>query len=218
MRPYYILVHGIGEEGVYENTVGQLYKGLYASADGPDKILPFMWSPSHFWNVRKRAKLAGKRLAEHVKLFRKHSHSASPVNVVAHSAGALVIKYAMENGAVFNDLFLISPAISRDPKYPSDKYDRAFVFHNSLDIAVLFGSLLPFHLFGALGTRGFKKTDGKQINLPVPSKKGRWNHSSNWFEGGRCAWMADQIVQWSHTHYKKPAKKELDEKAKNEEV
>lgn len=189
-----ILTHGIGDADTYAKTTGKLAQPL---VDEGHNVMAFKWGPSSFWNVHKRARIAGVALADQVKTFRELDPGGkhAEVNVVAHSAGALVVKHAMRNGAKFNDVFLIAPAISRRPGFRWGGYDRVFCFHNCVDLAVLAGTLLPWHPFGSMGLFGFYRSRGQEFNLHMPSTKGRWNHSKNWFEGEPLDQLVDNIAQ-----------------------
>lgn len=117
------------------------------------------------------------RIAE--RILKEHGNDETD-SIVAHSYGCLVAIRCMELGAKFKHAFFLGPAASCKADIP-ENVKGLTVFHNHYDIAVAAGTLLPFHLFGAMGVVGykgdFKEVTNIRYNHFNPTKYDPWNHS-----------------------------------------
>ena len=158
---------------------------------------PFEWGPAKAWNVKRHVEHAGLKLAVNVDQYRAMSPPNARVDVVAHSAGALVVWNAMERGVKFDSVVFISPAMTRKPKWEEVKgrFKSLNCVFNSFDAAVIAGAAIPWHPFGLAGARGFK-TKGKPGNVSNyrhDSFEGPFNHSDLWFDDGHADELAARI-------------------------
>jgi hypothetical protein len=97
---------------------------------------------------------------------RRLAHFMNPGDtIVAHSNGALVWQKSIEAGAKWGQCFIFGGAATSDKfEYPDDSLDNAYIVYNVRDLALKVGSMIPFHLFGRLGLRGFAGTPTKGID------------------------------------------------------
>lgn len=103
--------------------------------------------------------------------------------LVAHSFGCLRSWHAhkIRNYAA---IFCIAPAMSRRTKWRDP--NRVHCWFSPDDKAVLAGTFLPFHPFGAAGTKGFKQAGIRHFAAPGSSHGG-------YFKGPRLSVLAEHI-------------------------
>ncbi len=76
---------------------------------------------------------------------------------IGHSHGCLVIYNAMMQGAKFDTVILFAPAMETEIAFPIYGAKNIHIIYNPYDLAILIGSLIPFHHpFGRLGNVGYK--------------------------------------------------------------
>jgi len=94
-------------------------------------------------------------------------------NVVAHSNGCRLCWDLIDGGTEFGHLFWFAPALRSDLTLRDCKYRHLDVFANPHDKALLWGSLLPKHPWGAMGRLGYRgRCGGKARTLWFPERKG----------------------------------------------
>jgi len=103
--------------------------------------------------------------------------------IIAHSFGCLRSWHAHKIKK-YKAIFCIAPAMSRRAKwqYPN----RIECWFSPDDKAVLAGSFLPFHPFGAAGTKGFRQAGIRHYAAPGCSHGG-------YFYGDRLTVLCDHI-------------------------
>lgn len=146
---------------------------------------PLRYRTAHTWTAR--SKRAREQTAEGL------LNQVEPGGILmAHSFGCLLSWHMLdlwehrrhEAEHLFSHVFLFSPAMNRTGwHWERLDFETLHCFHNPNDIAILLGSINPFHPFGAAGRKGFVTEDKRVHNVSVPSKVGPWNHSDPWFAG-----------------------------------
>lgn len=88
--------------------------------------------------------------------------------VVAHSAGALVTIHAMRMGAEYDTVFFFGAACASNIGFPMYGCKRIYNVHSPDDMALMAGSLWPWHEFGPLGLVGYTGRDPRVVNVLAP--------------------------------------------------
>lgn len=83
---------------------------------------------------------------------------------------------------LFRRILLLSPAMNQKGwSWERLKFERIMVVYNNWDIAIAGGSLIPGHVFGRAGSRGFKTDDPRFQQMQINSFAGAFNHSVPYF-------------------------------------
>lgn len=117
-----ILLHGVNPDDWYQRFTKQLQEGFAASGSGQQDVLGFDWgkdvvidATDQYRDMSKYAHEAAKRLAKLVaalrELYREFGCADEPINVIAHSQGAMVTMnaLALEQMKLSNFVLLGSP-------------------------------------------------------------------------------------------------------------
>lgn len=109
--------------------------------------------------------------------------------VVAHSNGCRLCYDMIEGGFPFGDLFWFAPALDKGLTLKQCCFRNLEVFANPHDKALLWGSLLPGHPWGAMGRKGYWGANVTQVRtMWFPHRRGVGH--GHYFEGE----LLDQVV------------------------
>ena len=122
----------------------------------------------NLFDVLFKNKKAAKRFAEIV-ISDHHGHKYA----IGHSNGCAIIVEAMRQGAKFDTILLINPALNINTVFPEGDYKIVVIHtkHDKATKAARFFDSIPFvELFvpdewGAMGTRGYQGTDQRVLNM-----------------------------------------------------
>lgn len=184
--PRILGVNGIRSQG--EKNTDRLLEALARLAH---EVVDFNYGRVNFFTARSvtRQKAIGHRLRE---LSQTGDH------VVAHSYGCLVTLRAMQSGARFGHVWLFAPAMNADFTFPWHAAQAITIVHCRTDLALLGGSLLVKHAFGAMGRTGYQGPyDARVRNIEVNP---RFLAHSAYFAGaelGHWAALIDQDLRRS---------------------
>lgn len=123
------------------------------------------------------------------------------VNAIGHSNGCAIIVEAARQGANFDSVILINPALNINIKFPLSikhilvvytKHDGPTRLARFLDAMPLVGKLIP-DIWGAMGAVGYKGTDTRVNNLNLSySVEGH----SDIFESHNLAEHGPTLAKW----------------------
>jgi hypothetical protein len=91
---------------------------------------------------------------------------------VGHSNGCNILLQAAEQGASFDTLIFINPALNNDFKVPM-QVNKVIVIHNIDDNVVQMSKFLPFHRWGNAGKVGYQGNDSRVENVEIGTKDGK---------------------------------------------
>lgn len=164
-----ILLHGIESAGVQSvDRVGhELTKLGYHVEDVQLK-------PTFWWSGRKT-----ETWRENLKRIMAVAKDGD--NVVAHSNGCRLCWDIMDGGndIKFDNLFWFAPPLDSDVRLRSCRFNHLEIFANPYDLALLAGSLLPGHVWGPLGRKGYTGKNVVQVRThwyPSHQKKGHGHY------------------------------------------
>lgn len=144
-----IMVHGIATSG------GGLFElGHRLELLGYDIKYP-KYERRHFWSYW----FKGTMRRDGASLVHSEEYNDGD-SVICHSNGQLVVESAIRAGAKFNKVFIFSGAGASDEFiWPEGSVNEVHWYVNISDLAVWFGSLLPFdHPFGRAARIGYAGT------------------------------------------------------------
>lgn len=105
---------------------------------------------------------------------------------IGHSNGCALIKLAGDRGT-YKRCVYISPALNCSSEL-APAVERCDVLHNDGDRTVSVSSILPFHMWGAMGRYGYKGSDTRYINHDCSRIV---DGHSDWFS--HVDWLQDKI-------------------------
>ena len=157
---------------------------------------PLRYRTAHSWTARRR------RNREQIAASLLNQIDRGGV-LVAHSFGCLLgwemlnlhsQRRSLAMRRLFSNVFFLAPAMDRGGwDWRCLNFGRLHCVHNPHDIAILLGSITPWHPFGAAGRSGFNTNDPRISNQTAPSRRGFWNHSDPFFSGDRAKFWASEI-------------------------
>jgi hypothetical protein len=151
----FYLIHGFNERGEGKDTVGRLREGL-------EKLGHSVKMIRYGWVHRVRVRLCNKCLAKSIaSTVRAGSH------VIAFSNGAALTYYSIKEGAPFDRVFLINPALNSRLAIP--RVRQVDVFYSPSDPWTKLARFIPYSVWGRQGAVGYKGKDEEgrytQVNL-----------------------------------------------------
>lgn len=112
-------------------------------------------------------------------------------NLVCHSAGCLMAHRLMQRGHKFGTIFYFSSAMDRNVLFKPDSYEKIYNIYCPNDLALLCGSFMFLHPFGAMGRKGYNGKSPNVVNVEASFKATeRFNHS-NYF-------LDENINEWAN--------------------
>ena len=122
---------------------------------------------------------------------------------IGHSNGCAIIAEACRQGAKFETVVLINPALRKDFKFP-DTVKKVIIYYTLNDKPVWWSKILrympPFvffrdFLWGEMGRTGSTRTDDPTyVNVPITLRAGDNNaHCGIFATGGNITWLANDI-------------------------
>lgn len=195
MKHILLTIPGIRDDG---SETTDLLGASIAGAMGWD-VWKASYPISHTWHARHRN--YNELAAWHV--WRELPLDAH-VSILAHSYGCLLamtmLSLAAQKGVevpVVDSLMLLAPAADRGgQRWGGWSFKDALVLHNPLDVAIMFGTLNPFHPFGSAGAFGFDTNDIRIQQECGWSLKGFWNHTQPYFADGHIDQTADRCIMF----------------------
>lgn len=167
-----VLVHGYNVEDGGKKTVQTMARHFKSISQG----VVFNWDYGHFnlMNVLFKNKKVAKRIKEYVnRIATGKSHYG-----VGHSNGCAILVESARQGARFDKLLLINPALKADTVFP-DNIGKILVVHTNndtptnvasiLDRVPLLCLLIP-NAWGAMGKIGYTGTDKRVTNFNMTSE------------------------------------------------
>lgn len=162
-----ILVHGYNVSDGGEKTVQKLQKYFYELS----RQTTFNWNYGHFnlMNVIFKNKKVAKRIKDYVSNVKK----GKSCYAVGHSNGCAILVNSARQGARFDKLLLINPALKVDTVFP-ENIGEIIVVHTKHDVPTNVAKILdkiPFlclaipNAWGAMGKNGYKGKDKRVTNL-----------------------------------------------------
>lgn len=176
-------IHGIRDNG--EHTTKPLSRLVYARTG--QEALNHVFPIVHALDAYRKAETG--YLAEII----LQDVSAGD-SVVCHSHGAGVALEMLKRTEHIKTVVMLSPAVERRQPWRSLAFERLYCLHNPLDLAIMGGALLPFHLFGLAGAFGFKGGDARVENIKRRSMTGPFNHTAPYFRAGKIEALARFIA------------------------
>jgi len=172
-----IAIHGIATSG------GGLFRlASELEVKGHD-VEYYRYEKRHFWSYwfKDNMRHDGASLL-HSAEYKSHDRP----DVVCHSNGQLVVQSAIEQGAKFGRVIIISGAGTSDKfTWPKDSVEQVHWFVNVSDLAVWFGALLYNHPFGMAARIGYA---GPEDHRHVNHKYNR----DKWFSIDHSFWFNDE--------------------------
>lgn len=165
-----ILVHGISTDGSTNTDL----LGARLSALG-HQVVPVKYHPIRWWEARWRRKDVARAVLNQYRQWDA---------AVGHSNGALALYSAMEQGAEFSRVVLLSAAMDADTRFPCHGATRILNVFNPYDKALSWGAKIPFrHPFGTLGRDGYRGVRDDRIRDHQHAvRAGRYNHTAPYFD------------------------------------
>lgn len=180
MAPALVTVHGFN---VYDpsSSIGKLADSLRLR--GYD-VFEFHYGHATLLDVRIANNNIAVALSSYIALVKKLT--GKEVIPIGHSNGCALIKLAGDSGT-YDKCLYISPALNCGSELaPAVK--RCDVFHNEGDRVVSVGSLIPFHMWGAMGRYGYRGKDTRYINHNC---SGIISGHSDWFD--HVDWFSERV-------------------------
>ena len=141
----FYLIHGFNERGEGKDTVGRLRTGLERMGHEVKMI-------RYGWVHRVRVRLCNKCLAKSIaSTVKAGSH------VIAFSNGAALTYLAIKEGAPFDRVFLINPALNAKLAIP--RVRRVDVFYSPSDPWTKLARFIPASIWGRQGAIGYTGPD-----------------------------------------------------------
>lgn len=159
-----ILIHGFNVRDEGENSIDRLKPML---REAGYRVEDFDYGFLGLMMVRFRTKFIAKML---------HQFSNPEDIIIGHSHGCAITAKAMENGAKFDKVVFIHPALDKNWKIPTIfSARRITVFYSEKDIATWSAMLLRWisplrlfkkkHFWGAMGSVGPKSKDKRWVAI-----------------------------------------------------
>ena len=159
-KPRILIINGIESAGV--ESVDRI--GLRLAALGYE-VVDINLKVARWYNGRSK-KVRNENLERIRAIARPGDH------VIAHSNGCRLVYDAMRGGTEFGTVVLFAPALNRSVTFFPFGYKSITVVHNPYDWALFWGSILPGHIWGPLGRRGYNGVSERVTNVGRPSHEG----------------------------------------------
>jgi hypothetical protein len=174
------LVHGFNVKDGGDASVGRL-RGSLASYG--HKVIPIKYGWMHRLRVRMCTVGVAKTFASMVE---------PGASVIAHSNGANIVHAAAVAGAVFENVFLINPALDADMDIPHARFIH--VFYAKSDPWTRLARWIPFSNWGRQGQVGFTGDDSRYSSTDLDTLTGTKNGHSGIFSTKRGrSWLVQMI-------------------------
>lgn len=164
-----ILVHGYNVSDGGKDTVQTMQKHFRALSNE----VVFNWNYGHFnlMNVI----FQNKKVAKKIKDYVGEIEAGKSIYAVGHSNGCAILVNSARQGARYDKLLLINPALKVDTVFP-DNIGQIIVIHTNNDKPTNVAGILdkiPFlclaipNAWGAMGKVGYQGKDKRVINLDM---------------------------------------------------
>ncbi len=166
------LLHGFNVRDGGDHSTGRLLPYLRAKAVG--HVMPIRYGWFGLLSVIFKNKKVAKKVVNSEKRLMNYSKNGAFYGV-GHSNGCAILVEAARQGAKFECLYLINPALKVDTVFPAS-IKRVIVIHTKHDVPTraarmldrvpLLQLIVP-NAWGAMGARGYKGGDERVTNLDL---------------------------------------------------